>query len=186
MKLERFILGLFLIVIIFLVCNNYASNNEYYTNSDIIDLLCYPGTYMVLSGTVTDIYNGGFQVRVNSNGNFYDYKVKTLSKVNLGDTAYILGTLNSSNIITCLKVVTVKNGDFSFVIIRSIFGMLLFLIIFGKYWRFNLKNMIFIRLKENRSQQKQSFCGVKIFNFNSLRKKKFFRAPKIQRILRRK
>ena len=146
MKFKRLIIGSFLIVILFLVCSNYASNEEYYINSNTTELFFnYPGSYIFASGMVTNIYNDGFEFSVNKNGNITIYHVKTRSKVKLDDTAYILGTLNSSNVITSLKLITVKKSDFDFVIIRSIFGMFLFLIIFGKYWKFNPQKMVFTR-----------------------------------------
>lgn len=148
MKFKRFILGLFLIIILFLLCSNYSFNENYYINSTTNELLYnYPENQIFIFGTVTSVYNDGFEILVNKNGNYYNYKIKTLSDVNLGDTVYLTGTLSSSNVIISSKLINVKNSDFHFVILRSIFGMILFLIIFGKYWKFDLKRMIVIRRK---------------------------------------
>ena len=147
MKFERVIVGSFLVVFLFVVCSNYAYNEEYYTNSTVQELFFNYPNQIFISGIVTELYHDGFEVSVNNNGNFYNYKVKTQSKVDLGDTAQIVGTLNSHGVITAVKLFSVKNSDFNFVIIRSILGIVLFLIIFGRYWKFNLKKMLFIRRK---------------------------------------
>ncbi|MGB9980310.1 hypothetical protein [Methanobacterium sp.] len=146
MKFKRFIWGLFLIIILFLLCGNYSFNENYCINSTTKELLYnYPENQIFIFGTVTAVYKGGFEVLINKNGNLYIYKVKSLSNVNLGDTVYLTGALNSSNAISSIRLINVNNSDFHFVILRSIFGMILYLIIFGKYWKFDLKRMIVTR-----------------------------------------
>jgi hypothetical protein len=144
MKVKRFISGLFLIVILYLLCINYSINENYYINSTTNELLYnYPENQIFLSGTVTSVYNNGF--KVSNYGTIY--KVNGLSNITVGDTAYILGTLNSPYNVTSIKVITNNRIDFYFVIIRSIFGMIFFLVFFFNYWKFNFKKMIFIRRK---------------------------------------
>lgn len=141
MKVKRFISGLFLIVILFLLCTNYSINEDYYINSTTNELFYnYPENHIFLSGTVINVYNNGF--KVSNYGTIY--KVNGLSNITVGDTAYILGTLNSPYNVTSIKVITNNRSDFYFVIIRSIFGMIFFLVFFFNYWKFNFKKMIFI------------------------------------------
>ncbi|HML06466.1 MAG TPA: hypothetical protein VK426_11880 [Methanobacterium sp.] len=146
MKFKRLILGSFLIAVLILLFYNYALNEVYYTNSNLNELFYnYQDNQIFVSGIVTDTYPDGFEVSVYKEGNNSVYHVKTPFKSDLGSTIYVLGTLNFPNIIISTKFISVKESDFNFVIIRSVLGMILFLVIFLRYWKFDPRMMIIRR-----------------------------------------
>ena len=75
------------------------------------------------------------------------YKVKTNLKINLGTDIYILGTLNSNNEIIITKIMTFSMKGVSNIFLSSFFGLIILLFVFLKYWKFNLKEILFIRRK---------------------------------------
>ncbi len=79
--------------------------------------------------------------------NSSSYKVKTNLKVNLGTDIYILGTLNSNNEIIITKIMTFSMKGVSNIFLSSFFGLIIFLFVFLKYWKFNFKEILFIRRK---------------------------------------
>lgn len=184
MRFNRVIIASILILLLFLVCSNYASNEEYH--STVNELVFYSPDNQLVSGIITEVYPDGFQVSVDDKkGNYINYRVITSFKVELSDGAYVLGTLNSPNVITGEKIVTVKRSEFKFVIIRSIVGFILFLIIFLTYWKFNFKTFNFTRLKENqRFSQPQN--PQKISDFLGVRKMLCIFLNFLKKILRRK
>lgn len=144
MKIERLILGLIFILILLLLCHNYASEGYYHDNS-VIDLLNYSENQILIYGHITEINKDGFEVYNIKNKN--TYQLKTNLKLNVGTGIYILGTLNSNNEVTIIKIMTFKHEGVIDVIFRSLLGFIIFLIVFLKYWKFELKKVLFIRRK---------------------------------------
>ena len=145
MKFKRLILGTIFILILFLLCYNYSVEG-YYNDISVIDLLNgNSGNEVLVYGPVTSVYNDGFEVyNVRSSSS---YKVKTNLKLNLGTDIYILGTLNSNNEIIITKIMTFSMKGVSNVFFSSFFGLIIFLLVFLKYWKFNPKEILFIRRK---------------------------------------
>jgi len=152
MRLKRLILGTFFILLLVLLCYNYVSNDNY-RDHIVGDLLTdYSENQIAVSGEVTRIYNDGFEIYVFSNDKFY--RIIADSKVSLGNDAYISGTLNSHNEIIANKIVITKGDEIIFVIFRSLFGAIMFLLIFGRYWKFNREKMLFLRKYSDFPDQK--------------------------------
>lgn len=144
MKIERLILGLIFILMLFLLCHNYAFKG-YYQDNSVIDLLNYSESQIMIYGHVTETYNDGFEVYNIRNKEVYH--VKTNLKLNMGTGIYILGTLDSNKEVTIIKIMTFKHEGVINVIFRSLLGFIIFLIVFLKFWKFELKKMLFIRRK---------------------------------------
>ena len=143
MKFKRLILGTIFILILFLLCYNYSVEG-YYNDISVIDLLNgNSGNEVLVYGPVTSVYNDGFGVYSVQNSS--PYKVKTNLKLNLGTDIYILGTLNSNNEIIITKIMTFSMKGVHYTFLISFFGIIIFLLVFLKYWKFNLKEMLFIR-----------------------------------------
>ncbi|MFY9639040.1 MAG: hypothetical protein WAK14_09605 [Methanobacterium sp.] len=145
MKFTRSILVTIFLFLLLLLCFSYAYGG-YYKDTSVIDLLNgYSGNEVLVYGPVTSVYNDGFEVySVRSSS---AYKVKTNSKINLGTDVYVLGTLNSNNEIIITKIMTYSmNGVFN-VFFTSFFGLIIFLLVFLKYWKFNFREILFIRRK---------------------------------------
>ena len=142
MRLKRPILGTVFILLLVLLCYNYVSKEDY-RDHIVGDLLTdYSENQIAVSGEVTRIYNDGFEIYVFSNDKFY--RIIAGSEMSLGNNAYISGTLNSHNEIIANKIVITKEDEIIFVIFRSLFGAIIFLLIFGRYWKFNRKKMLFL------------------------------------------
>ena len=145
MKFKRSILVTIFLFLLLLLCFSYAYGG-YYKDISVIDLLNgYSGNEVLVYGPVTSVYNDGFVVyNVRSSS---PYKVKTNLKLNLGTDIYVLGTLNSNNEIIITKIMTFSMEGVSRVFLISFFGLIIFLLVFLKYWKFNPKELLFIRRK---------------------------------------
>ena len=145
MKFKRSILVTIFLFLLLLLCFSYAYGG-YYKDISVIDLLNgYSGNEVLVYGPVTSVYNDGFEVySVRSSS---AYKVKTNLKINLGTDVYVLGTLNSNNEIIITKIMTFSMKGVFNVFFTSFFGLIIFLIVFLKYWKFNPKEILFIRRK---------------------------------------
>ena len=147
MKSERLILGLIFILLLFLLCSNYAYEG-YYQDNSVIDLLhSYSESQVLIHGPVIDTYNDG--VKVYNINNHEVINVKTKLKLNLGTDLYVLGILDPKNELIADKIMIFKMSSVFNIILRSLFGFILFLIFFGKYWKFNFKKMEFFRSKKS-------------------------------------
>jgi hypothetical protein len=145
MKFKRSILVTIFLFLLLLLCFSYAYGG-YYKEISVIDVLNgYSGNEVLVYGPVTSVYNDGFEVySVRSSS---PYKVKTNLKINLGTDVYILGTLNSNNEIIITKIMSYNMEGVFNVFFTSFFGLMIFLIVFLKYWKFNPKEILFIRRK---------------------------------------
>jgi hypothetical protein len=145
MKFKRSILVTTFLFLLLLLCFSYAYGG-YYKDISVIDLLNgNSGNDVMVYGPVTSVYNGGFQVY--SVRNSISYNVKTNLKVNLDSDVYILGTLNSNNEIIITKIMTFSMKGVFNVYLSSFLGLIIFLLVFLKYWKFNPKEILFIRRK---------------------------------------
>ncbi|MGZ7067926.1 MAG: hypothetical protein ACXVHS_11095 [Methanobacterium sp.] len=154
MRFERLLI-LGIIILLSLLCFNYASNHIYYTDSSVVDLLYGSKELNFTSGPVTDIYNDGFEIYGTNLGNYF--QVKTKLKVEPENYVYILGSLIPDNEIIPQKIMIDKEDDSINVIYRSIFGLIIFLFIFLRYWRFNFKKILFIKLKKTKACKNRRF-----------------------------
>jgi hypothetical protein len=145
MKFKRPILVTIFLFLLLLLCFSYA-HGGYYKDISVIDVLNgYSGDEVLVYGPVTSVYNDGFEVySVRSSS---PYKVKTNIKINLGTDVYVLGTLNSNNEIILTKIMTYSMEGVFNVFFTSFFGLIIFLIVFLKYWKFNTREILFIRRK---------------------------------------
>ena len=145
MKFKRSILVTIFLFLLLLLCFSYAYGG-YYKDISVIDLLNgNSGNEVMVYGPVTSVYNGGFEVY--SVRNSKSYNVKTNLKVNLDSDVYILGTLNSNNEIIITKIMTFSMMGVFNVYLSSFLGLIIFLLVFLKYWKFNPKEILFIRRK---------------------------------------
>lgn len=145
MKFKRPILGVIFLLILFLLCYNYSAEG-YYHDIKVIDLLNgYSPNEVLVYGPVVSVSKDGFVVY--SVRDSTPYKIKTNLKLNSSADVYVLGTLNSNNEIIMTKIMTFSMKEVSLVFLSSFFGLIIFLIVFLKYWRFNFKELLFIRRK---------------------------------------
>ena len=145
MKFKRPILGIILLVLLFLLCYNYSVEG-YYHDISVIDLLNgYSANEVLVYGPVTSVSNNGFVVY--SVRDSSPYKIETNLKLNIGTDVYVLGTLKSNNEIILTKIMTFSMKGVFYTFLVSFFGLIIFLFVFLKYWKFNFKELLFIRRK---------------------------------------
>ena len=156
MRFERLIIGTVLLILFILVIFSYSSENRHYSNymgsSDnnnfygyVIDLtVSYDTIYKFISGTVVDRDNEGFVISEDGTGD--GYYIKSSQKVEINDEeVFVIGTLKPNNEIDAVKVIQFNENLLGQMILRSIFGLILFLIFFFHYWKFDFRKMLFRR-----------------------------------------
>ncbi len=176
MQFKRLILGSIFILVLFLLCYNYTLGG-YYQDSSVINLLeGYPANQILVYGPIIETYKDGFGIYNIKNRKVYH--VKTNLKLNLGTDIYILGTLNSNNEFLITKIITFKMDDVFDVFLRSLLGLIIFLVVFVKFWRFSPGKLLFIRLQKTKPANMKDLWRLRFYRFSEL--KNFFK------ILRRK
>ncbi|WP_414468867.1 hypothetical protein [Methanobacterium sp. ACI-7] len=179
MKIEKLILGSIFILLLLLLCYNYAFEG-YYQDNSVIDILNgYSDNQILIHGPITEINKDGFEVYNINNKN--SYTVKTNLKLNIGTGIYVLGTLTSNNEVNVIKIMTFKQENVINVMFRSLLGLIIFLIVFLKFWKFELKKMLFVRLKENKACKSERFAASKFLILTV-----FLNHKILKKILRRK
>lgn len=149
-KLRKIIIITFLLIILFAICayynSNYKTNVEYYSSKSILSN--YSEDHMFYTtGKVTGIYKGGFYLSDMDNGKKIVYKINSSYKVDVNDSASVLGVLGPSYNIKASKVSVSKKWKEDFLFVRSAIGGIILLFIFLKFWKFDFKSMEFIKRK---------------------------------------
>ena len=138
-----------MIVLMFLCLyynSNYQSHLEYPDSSLILKDYPLGGTVSV-SGVVTNSYNDGFLLSDNYHGTAVNYHVLSNQKLEVGDEAEVLGTLIPNYTIKSSKILVITKFDYEFMLLRSFLIVIIFILLFRRYWRFNISRMEFRRVK---------------------------------------
>jgi len=147
---NRVIITLFLFTVLlglFFYYNvNFEANTKYPSTNSI--LTNYPeGETVYVSGIFHGSYNGGFYIIDPSYGNKVIYKINSSYTAEDGDTVSIIGTLGPSFTITPQKIIINKGWKEYFLLFRSAIIAIILFFVFWRYWKFDFKNMFFIRRK---------------------------------------
>jgi hypothetical protein len=126
--------------------SNYQSHLEYPDSSLILKDYPLGGTVSV-SGVVTNSYNDGFLLSDNYHGTAVNYHVLSNQKLEVGDEAEVLGTLIPNYTIKSSKILVITKFDYEFMLLRSFLVVIIFILLFRRYWRFNISRMEFRRVK---------------------------------------
>ena len=138
-----------MIVLMFLCLyynSNYQSHLEYPDSSLILKDYPLGGTVSV-SGVVTNSYNDGFLLSDNYHGTAVNYHVLSNQELEIGDEAEVLGTLIPNYTIKSSKILVITKFDYEFMLLRSFLVVIIFILLFRRYWRFNISKMKFRRVK---------------------------------------
>ena len=138
-----------MIVLMFLCLyynSNYQSHLEYPDSSLILKDYPLGGTVSV-SGVVTNSYKDGFLLSDNYHGTAVNYHVLSKQKLEVGDEAEVLGTLIPNYTIKASKILVITKFDYEFMLLRSFLVVIIFILLFRRYWRFNISRMEFRRVK---------------------------------------
>lgn len=144
---NRIIILLVLVLILSGLCVYY--DHEY---QDHLNHL-YTSTHhlkdpVTVSGAVTSFYPGGFVITDIYTSGRPTYRIESPVNVSLGDKVQVMGIIHPPNILTNNKIMVSRDWADTFVIVRSVIGLLILLVVFFKYWRFNFKEMIFVWRKK--------------------------------------
>lgn len=119
----------------------------------------YPSMEAIMTNyTVGEkVYVSGPVLKINDNESFvistyYDkrninFTIESPSSVALKDDAYVYGILEPSYTVKSLKIGIANKWDYLAVIIRSLFGLIILVLFFNKYWKFDIRKFVFIRRK---------------------------------------
>lgn len=137
-------------ILLMLLClyynSNYQSHLEYPDSSMI--LKDYPlGETVSVSGAVTNSYSDGFLLSDNYHGTAVNYHVLSSQKLEVGDEAEVLGTLIPDYTIKSSKILVITKFDYDFMLLRSFVVVILLILLFRRYWRFDVSRMEFQRVK---------------------------------------
>lgn len=146
-KDRRFIFfGLLIVLIILSVyfASNYQNHLENPNTSTIVKN--YPlGETVAVSGVVSDVHEGGFNLSDEYHGMDINYTVTSEENVSKGDQVEVLGILQPSYRVNATKILVITSFDYSFMLLRSALVALIFLFFFFRYWEFDLKKLEFRR-----------------------------------------
>lgn len=146
-KDRRFIFfGLLIVLIILSVyfASNYQKHLENPNTSTIVKN--YPlGETVAVSGVVSDVHEGGFNLSDEYHGMDINYTVTSEENVSKGDQVEVLGILQPSYRVNATKILVITSFDYSFMLLRSALVALIFLFFFFRYWEFDLKKLEFRR-----------------------------------------
>lgn len=125
---------------------NYQAHLEHPDSSMI--LKDYPlGETVSVSGRVTMIYGDGFLLSDNYHGTAVNYHVVSNHEVKVGDEGEVLGTLMPNYTVKASKILLITDFDYKFMLLRSFLVIIIFILLFRRYWRFNISRMEFRRLR---------------------------------------
>lgn len=139
-------IGVILILVLFVLCVYYYTNHKSsleYTPTSVI-LSKYPyGSMVSVSGEVTDLNDGGFNLLDNSKR--VTYRITSTSKVEKGDKVQLIGILGHSYSINSTKLIVINEFNNKLVILRSVIALIILIFIFFVYWKFDFKTFEFMR-----------------------------------------
>lgn len=148
---KRITAASFLLIVLFALFIYYNDNYETeaaYPSSKTV-LSDYPAGAMIsVNGDVISVYNGGFYLKDDYQGEIIVYNVSSSTSVVVSDKASVLGKLGPYYRIESSKVLVHKKWKEDFILYRSALGGLFLALIFFIYWRFDFKTMEFIKRRE--------------------------------------
>lgn len=152
MKLKfhnKFLVSCLLIFILVLICSYYASNYENkgeYPSYGTILSSNPVGEVVFVDGSIDNIYNNSYNLITSYRGQIVNINVSGPSPANLGDQVSIIGILGpSKQIIKVEKISVLTKWKTQFLLLRSFIAVILMMIIFSYFWRFDSKNFDFRR-----------------------------------------
>lgn len=146
---SRTVIFLILLTALVLLSVYYSENYITYEEppSAKTFLLNYPEGQMVsLEGWVSDTSKNGFELYIFHHGQDSFFKVNSSANVSVGDNVAVFGTLDN-NTITTGKVLLKESWMYEFLWGRSIFALLILILVFIRYWKFDSENWEIIRRK---------------------------------------
>lgn len=147
-KQGRLLVFIILILLLLSLCFYYDTRSDYrydYPSTGAI-IKNYPqGETVYVAGVVEEAYDGGFCLKDNFKGKMIFFYVNSSVKIAPGDRVVVLGVLEDDYNIMPNKIALTTVGDYWFVIIRSLLGLTILILVFFRYWYFDLQKVQFMR-----------------------------------------
>lgn len=147
---KRLATAVILIILLTGLCLYYQENYQKHTNypDTTMILAHYPlGEYVSVSGDVTSVYTGGFNLKDTGFNQKVIYTVESSTSVSVGDNVGVMGVLEPSYHVKEYKIIVIPKWSYQFMLIRSFLAVLFLAWLFNRYWYFNPKKMEFRRRK---------------------------------------
>ncbi len=146
---KRILTGIILVIALAGLCTYYAEeypNHLKYPSYDAL-LAEYPqGEVVNVGGTVTETFNGGFQIEENHQGHLVTMKILNKTQVMVNDKVSVVGVLAPDNTVINVERVEVNEyWKYIFVLLRSFLVLIFLVFIFHHYWSFDWKSYQFRR-----------------------------------------
>ncbi|OEC86069.1 MULTISPECIES: hypothetical protein [Methanobacterium] len=134
----------FILLGLCLYYHNYYDDNLKYPSTEAIESHYPEGSLVYITGSVTKPTKNGFNLR---DGNNLDivYNVTSNKKVQPIDYIQLLGILGHNYTINSTEIYAETNQGYEFIIFRSALALIVFILIFLWYWKFDFKRIEFIR-----------------------------------------
>lgn len=145
--LNKFLIFCLLILILVLISSYYAPNYEkkwQYPSYGTILSTNPVGEVVFVDGSVDNIYPGRYNIITNYRGQIVNIKVLGPSPAQLGDQVTIVGVLGpSKQIVKVQKISVLSKWKTEFLLLRSFLAIILMIIIFLYFWKFNFRKFEF-------------------------------------------
>jgi hypothetical protein len=147
--IRRILAGSILLILLITLCIYYA--NGYEKNVDYSFYGAIPaqhsqGALAFVYGTVTDTYEGGYDVQELYNDQVITMHVQSSHPQSSGEVITIIGVLGPDNQIVSIRTLQVTEAwkEF-FLLLRSFLALIFLIFIFHRYWYFDPRKFEFRR-----------------------------------------
>lgn len=147
MDLKRITAVSVLAIILLSLCfyyYNYHESNLKYPSTAAIESNYPEGSLVFVEGTALKQNNNGFYLRDGDNWSII-YRVASGKQIQPGDHVQLLGILGPSYTIKSTRTVVETNWGYDFIISRSALALIVLILIFFRYWKFDFKTFEIIR-----------------------------------------
>jgi hypothetical protein len=147
MDLKRIAAGSILVLILLSLCvyyHNYHEDNSKYPSTAAIESYYPEGSLVYVDGSVVKQNKNGFYLRDGNNIELV-YNVISNEHVERNDNVQLLGILESNYTIKSTRIYVETNWGYKFILFRSALAIIVFILIFFWYWKFDFKTFELIR-----------------------------------------
>ena len=147
MDLKRITAVSTLIIILLSLCiyyHDYHESNLKYPSTAAIESNYPEGSQVYISGTVVKPKGNGFYLQDKDNLSIV-YNVISGKHVKPDDNVQLLGILGPDYTIKNTKTIVETSEGYGFIIFRSALALIIFILIFLWYWKFDFKTFELVR-----------------------------------------
>jgi len=145
---EKILIFITLISILLILCVNYYENYESHLEFSPSQLNItgeQESNEFTIFGEVIRHQEYGFDLLDEDNNMI---KVESTARPEIGSEVEVMGAFFITNYFKGVKVVKINKLGYETIFLRSIIGLVVIVIIFWRYWKFDFRHLEFIRRKE--------------------------------------